>query len=97
MLQYENEGEKNMSILEEFYFGNIQPDEMPPQDSKECKKALRIFSECEDKLEEVLEGDSLKLLQKMMQAYGTIVAEMGAANFRRGFRLAIQMVFDCEI
>lgn len=85
-----------MSILEEFYFGNIQPDEMPPQDSKECKKALRVFSECEDKLEEILEGDALHLLQKMMHAYGTIVSEMGAANFRRGFRLAIQMVFDSE-
>lgn len=84
-----------MDFLKELYCGNIEPCEMPPRDSKEFRKALCIFSECEEKLQETLSGEEKKLFLKMVDAHGDLMASASVDNFKRGFRLAAQMLACC--
>lgn len=84
-----------MDFLKELYFGNIDPCELPPWDSKEYRKALHVFSECEDKLQEVLTGEEEKLFMKMMDAHNILLSSASVDNFKRGFRFAVQMLVCC--
>lgn len=54
------------SILHEFYYGNINPNERPFLQSLECKQFLRIVADSEKKLLKLLDGTELKLFQAFL-------------------------------
>ena len=84
-----------MNILEELYFGNTEPCEMPPRDSKEFRKALCVFSECEEKLQETLSGEEKTVFLKLLDAHASLLAGASVDNFKRGFRFAMQLSASC--
>ena len=46
-------------------------------------------------MSETLEGDTLKLFNKLMDAFDEIIACTGIENFKMGFILGVQLMADC--
>lgn len=45
-----------MNFLENLYYGNIQPYELPPYNSEKYQTALKIFAECEEELKKYFQA-----------------------------------------
>ncbi len=58
------------SILHEFYYGNISPNERPLVQSPECKQFLKIVADSEEKLLKLLDGNEKEPLQTFSKAQG---------------------------
>ena len=86
-----------MSIIEELYYGNINPNEKHHIKSSQYKNAMRVFCENEEKLMESLDGKQLKLFCDLVNASDEISAVSNIENFKNGFRLGVQMICDCLI
>jgi len=53
-----------MNILEEFWYGNIEPAEYDTSSSKEYKELLQLISRNEDKLLAIMTDDQKELFTK---------------------------------
>ena len=84
-----------MTFLEDLYYGNIQPNELPPYESEKYQNALRIFVECEEALKEALTGKEQKLFLQLINAHEVLVLDACAGNFARGCRFAIELLHGC--
>lgn len=84
-----------MRFTEDLYYGNIQPSELPPYDSKKCRSALRAFSECEEKLTKTLSENEKKLLLQLIDAHEILILEACTGNFAKGCRFILELLHDC--
>lgn len=84
-----------MNFIEEFYYGNIIPNERSFNQGTQYSKALNLFCKNEQKLSEVLSGEELKLFNELINASDEISAVNGVEHFKLGFRLGVQMMCDC--
>lgn len=78
-----------MCIIEELYYGNINPNENRHIKSSQYNKAMKVFCENEEKLMELLEGKELKLFCELVNASDEISAVSNLENFKSGFRLGV--------
>ena len=85
-------------ILEELYFGNINPNERHFLRGTDYDKALSTFSRSEDKLTELLDGKEKSLFLDLVNAQsvldGTAALEHFIQGFRLGARIAIEVMYD---
>ena len=84
-----------MNFIEELYYGNIKPCEKRFERDSQYAKALELFCKNEKILSDTLEGDTLKLFNKLVDASDEISACTGAENFKLGFILGVQLMADC--
>lgn len=84
-----------MRIIQDFYFGNLQPMDIPPRESREYKQAFRTVLECEEKLRTMLSGDAEQVVSRLIEAQNVVSAETAAEHFERGFRLGVQIICGC--
>ena len=84
-----------MSFIEELYYGNINPNECRNRKPLPYEKAVRTFSEIENKLIKELNGENLKLFNELVNASDEISATSGVENFKIGFILGVQLMADC--
>ena len=83
-----------MSFIEELNYGNINPNEKRYKSHKTYDKAVKTFSDIENKLSKELNGENLKLFNELVNASDEISATSGVENFKIGFRLGVQMMCD---
>lgn len=83
-----------MSFLDELYYGNINPNENRNRKPLPYEKAVRTFSDIENKLSKELNGGNLKLFNELVNASDEISATSGVENFKIGFRLGVLMMCD---
>ena len=83
-----------MNFLDELYYGNINPNENRNRKTLPYEKAVRTFSDIENKLSKELNGDNLKLFNELVNASDEISATSGVENFKMGFRLGVMMMCD---
>ncbi len=83
-----------MSFLDELYYGNINPNENRNRRPLPYEKAVKTFSDIENKLTKELNGENLKLFNELVNASDEISATSGVENFKIGFRLGVQMMCD---
>jgi len=83
-----------MGFIEELYYGNINPNEKRYESNKPYDKAVKAFSDIENKLSKELNGENLKLFNELVNASDEISATSGVENFKIGFRLGVQMMCD---
>ena len=83
-----------MSFLDELYYGNINPNENRNRKPLPYEKAVRTFSDIENKLSKELNGGNLKLFNELVNASDEISATSGVENFKIGFRLGVKMMCD---
>lgn len=88
-------------MLEEFYYGNLNPNERSFIKDSTYSQAVRTISEKEEKLTELLEGKEKQLLLDLINAQsiadGTTAVESFIQGFRLGARIAIEIMSDEDV
>lgn len=83
-----------MSFLDELYYGNINPNENRNRRHLPYEKAVKTFSDIENKLTKELNGENLKLFNELVNASYEISATSGVEKFKIGFRIGVLMMCD---
>ena len=83
-----------MSFIEELYYGNINPNENRNRKQLPYEKAVKTFSDIENKLTKELNDENLKLFNELVNVSDEISATSGVENFKIGFRLGVMMMCD---
>lgn len=86
-----------MNFIEELYYGNIQPNQKVYNKNSQYAKDIKRFCNCENKLNELLEGKELDIFNNLINTHDEITAAVSLENFKLGFRLGVQMIFDSLI
>lgn len=82
------------SILHEFYYGNINPNERPTVQSPECKQYLKIVADSEEKLLKLLSGTELELFKAFSDAQGKLNSVSIVDGFVEGFCVGIRIAIE---
>lgn len=75
------------NFIEEFYYGNIDPQECSPELKSKIKKKLNELSEIEKNLSERLTGEDQKLFSEYIEKYLEFMSVSITDGFINGFRL----------
>ena len=84
-----------MQILEEFWYGNINPAERPFQRQRIFDKAFRLLTKNEEKLQESLNEEEKELLEKYKACYDEMIQITECQTFIKGFKLGARFVMAC--
>ncbi len=84
-----------MKILDELYYGNINPNGKCCTDNKNYQDAVQVVAEREEQLIQLLTGAEKKLFLEFANHYATMNGEMVLENFKLGFKLGAR--FGLEI
>lgn len=82
------------NMLEELYFGNINPNDQTFIRDSAYGKAVQTMSENEDKLIELLDGKQKKLFLDLVNAQGTVNGTTAVENYINGFRLGAKIALE---
>ena len=83
-----------MNIIEELFFGNIDPNDLPLGQDSQYSKAMKVIDAIEDSLAERLEGREQKQYLDLVNAYGEILGITSVENFINGFRVGARFILD---
>ena len=83
-----------MSFLDELYYGHINPNENRNRRPLPYEKAVKTFSDIENKLTKELNGENLELFNEFVNTSDEISATSDVENFKIGFRLGVMMMCD---
>ena len=85
-----------MKLLEEFWYGNIEPAEYEDSSDKECKKALQLIVRNEEKLLAAMTDEQKELFSRYTDAlreYQSITVRMLFQNsFKLGARIMLEVM-----
>ena len=81
-------------FIEEFYYGNIEPQACNSELNKELKKMLNTLTENEELLTEKLNDEEKDLFSNYVNAYNEFLAFSIADGFISGFRLGARFTYD---
>ena len=83
-----------MSILAEFWYGNIEPAEYDTSPSKEYKELLQLISRNEDKLLATMTDAQKELFTKYADCVREYQVTAECLLFQKSFRLGARMMLD---
>lgn len=81
-------------FIEEFYYGNIEPQACNSKLNKELKKMLNALTEKEELLTATLNGEEKDLFSDYVNAYNEFLVFSIADGFISGFRLGARFTYD---
>ena len=81
-----------MNILEEFWYGNIEPAEYDASHSKEYKEMLQLISRNEDKLLATMTDSQKELFSRYTDCVKEFQAIAECLLFQNSFRLGAKMM-----
>ena len=81
-----------MNILEEFWYGNIEPADYDMSPSKEYKQMLQLISRNEDKLLDTMTDDQKELFTKYADCVREYQVMAECMLFQNSFRLGAKMM-----
>ena len=84
-----------MQILEEFWYGNINPAYRPFQNQRRFDKAFRMVTKNDEKLLESLNEQEKELLEKYKACYDEMIQITECQTFIKGFKLGARFVMAC--
>ena len=84
-------------LLEELYYGNINPNEKQFIKNTDFDKAMHALSQNEDKLTELLDGKEKKLFLEFVNAQSIINGTTSVESFINGFRLGARIALEISI
>ena len=85
------------TFIEDFYYGNIEPQEIKSELTPKLKKKLSNFTEKEEQLTTRLTGEDKELFQSYVSAYIEFSTTSNADSFISGFRLGARFIYDTFI
>ena len=83
-----------MNILEEFWYGNIEPAEYDISSSKEYKELLQLISRYEDKLVATMTEEQKDLFIKFVDCVREYQVMAMCLLFQNSFRLGGRMMLE---
>lgn len=84
-------------IIEDFYYGNIEPLEVSSELTPKLKKKLSNLAKKEEELTTRLTGEDKELFQNYVSAYIEFSTTSNADSFISGFRLGAKFIYDTFI
>ena len=85
------------NIIEDFYYGNLEPQEVNSELTPKLKKKLSNLAEKEEQFSASLNGDDKELFQNYVSAYIEFSTISNAYSFISGFRLGARFTYDTFI
>ena len=82
------------SFIEEFYYGNIDPQELSSELGSSHKKKLNSLVKNEDEFREKLTDEEKKMFQQYTNLYNEFLSISIADSFISGFRLGAKFTHD---
>lgn len=82
------------SILEELYYGNINPDKQYFAKHSEFGQAMKVLTEREDELTSVLNDTEKEILQRFINAQLEVNSLTAKTKFLYGFKLGFQIAIE---
>ena len=86
-----------MKILEELWFGNINPQEQDSQKDSRIKQALYLVMKNEDAMRAMLSDTQKEQLEKVFDRQSELTDLLERRAFAEGFRLAVKIMVDVMI
>ena len=80
--------------LEDFYYGNITPNEQDMNPNSELKRAIDRVARCENQLIGQLDEAGQAVLAKLIESQHEIDSITALENFILGFRLGVRMMAE---
>ena len=81
-------------FIEDFYYGNIEPQECCSELKNELKKKLSVLTEKEEELNSKLSGEDKDLFVNYTRKYNDFLTVSIADSFISGFRLGAKFTLD---
>ena len=81
-------------FIEEFYYGNIEPQEISTELSSELKRKLDSLSQAEKQLTSTLTDEEKELFIKYANQSSEFLCVSNADSFIAGFRLGARFTYD---
>ncbi|MBQ8503076.1 MAG: hypothetical protein IJ491_02230 [Clostridia bacterium] len=85
------------NFIEEFYYGNIEPQELNSELSGTLKKKQSRLTEKEEQLTAKLNGEEKELFLNYVSAYTEFSSLSNEDSFISGFRLGAKFTYDTFI
>ena len=85
---------KQMSTIQDLYYGRISPYEMNISTAPEYQKLKALANRNEDLLRESLSDEQKKLLDKLTESITDISSISERDMFINGFRLGVKLMID---
>ena len=85
------------NIIEEFYYGNIEPQELSTEITPKLKKKLSSLVKKEEELTVMLPEKEKELFAKYVLAYNEFSSIGNSDSFISGFRLGARFTYDTFI
>ena len=83
-----------MNVLEEFWYGNLDPAEYDANTSKEYKEILQLISRNEDKLVSTMTDEQKELFSRYTDCVKEHQAMAECLLFQNSFRLGARMMVE---
>lgn len=81
-------------FIEEFYYGNIDPQARNTKKNKTVQKEMAVLTKTEDLLTDSLKDDQKNWFIDFSNAWNIINAESNLDSFIMGFRLGANFTYD---
>ena len=85
------------NIIEDFYYGNIEPQEVNSELTPKLKKKLSNLAEKEEELTTKLTGEEKEMFLSYVSAYVEFSTTSNADSFISGFRLGAKFTYETFI
>ena len=83
-----------MKILEEFWFGNIEPTEYDTSSCKEYKEVLRLIPRNEEKLLATMTDEQKELFSRYTDCVREFLTMTDCLLFQNSFKLGARMMLE---
>ncbi len=83
-----------MKILEEFWYGNIEPTEYDTSPSKEYKELLQLICRNEEKLQATFTDEQKELFSRYVDCVREFQAMADCLLFQSSFKLGARMMLE---
>ena len=82
------------SFIEEFYYGNLEPQELTTEITPKLKKKLSSLAKKEEELTAMLPEKERELFANYVSAYNEFSSTSISDGFISGFRLGARFTYD---
>ena len=82
------------NFIEEFYYGNIDPQARSFEQNKKVQHDMQTLNESEDFLTDKLSGEEKKRFIQYVDAWASVDGESTLDSFITGFRLGARFMMD---
>lgn len=84
-----------MKVLEEFWYGNLNPIERPFHRQRKFDKVFRLLKTNEEKLLATMNESEKELFTKYRACEDEMVQISECETFKKGFKLGARFVMEC--